>query len=100
MLVESHQDYAMTPERSSRMPGDSSDTAALMNALAAAPDWQAFVDALRLPLARRLPATRLDIYAIEADDGIAQLRFSSEDTSASPPVTIAAATDSQIRGLL
>jgi signal transduction histidine kinase len=96
MLIESHQDCAMTPDAQRSLSGDSSDIAPLLRALAATTDWQAFSEELRPALPRLMPATRLDIYAIESDD-TATLRFSSSGISIVPPLRLAS-TDVQIRG--
>src|SRR5213593_2546926 len=98
MLIESHQDCAMTPDTLRSLSGDPSDTASLIRALAVASDWQACSEALRLALPRVLPSIRLDIYAIESDD-IAVLRFSSGDASIVPPPLFANA-DMQVSSWL
>jgi signal transduction histidine kinase len=99
MLRESRQDCAMTPDHPSALSDDPSDAAALLRALAAAPDWQAFAATLRLALPRWLPATRLDIFEPAADDdGVATLRFSSAEAPIAPPPFVAA--DAHIRGWL
>jgi signal transduction histidine kinase len=99
MLIESHQDCAMTPDSHLSQSRDLSDTASLLRALAAAPDWQAFVAALRLALPRDLPATRFDIYANgPEDETITTLRFSSGPGSAVPPAIVS--TESDIRDWL
>lgn len=98
MLIESHQDYAMTPDTQVSLSGDPSDTAALLQALAAAPDWQGCVDALWQTLPHVLPGIRVDIYAAGPGE-YASLRFSSAERPVIMPA-LSSATDTQIRGWL
>jgi signal transduction histidine kinase len=97
MLIESHQDYAMTPDTQISLSGDRS-AAAFLQALAAAPDWQGCVDTLWLTLPHVLPGIRVDIYAAGAGE-IASLRFSSAEGPVIPP-SLSSATDAQIRSWL
>ncbi len=87
MQINLQQEYAMTPETSVPWSGDLSDLAELLRALAAVADWASFCEKLQRELQRLLPSTRLDIYATSVD-GIAQLRFTSEDTSAALPGSV------------
>src|SRR4051794_40679791 len=64
MLIESHQDCAMTPDTHASLSGDPSDAAAFLQAFAAAPDWQDCADALWTTLPQMLPGIRMDIYAV------------------------------------
>jgi signal transduction histidine kinase len=98
MLIESHQDYAMTPDTQVSLSGDPSDTAALLQALAAAPDWQGCVDTLWLTLPHVLPGIRVDIYGAGPGEH-ASLRFSSAERPVIMPA-LSSATDTQIRGWL
>jgi signal transduction histidine kinase len=98
MLIESHQDYAMTPDTQVPLSGDLSDTAAFLQALAAAPDWQDCVDALWMALPHVLPDVRVDIYFAEPGE-LAALRFSSAARPLIPP-SLASSTDAQMRGWL
>jgi signal transduction histidine kinase len=98
MLIELHQDCAMTPDTHASLSGDLSDVAAFLQAFAAAPDWQDCVDALWTALPHVLPDIRVDIYAAGPAD-LAYLVFSSsERPMISPP--LASFTDAQIRGWL
>jgi signal transduction histidine kinase len=98
MLIESHQDCAMTPDTSASLLDNLSDPMAFMQALAAAPDWQDCVDVLWMTLPHILPDTRVDIYAAGAGE-LASLRFSSADWPLIPPA-LSSASDTQIRGWL
>ncbi|HEU5098233.1 MAG TPA: HAMP domain-containing sensor histidine kinase, partial [Roseiflexaceae bacterium] len=98
MLIESHQDYAMTPDTHVSLSGDLSDTAAFLQALAAAPDWQGCVDTLWQTLPHVLPGIRVDIYAAGPGER-ASLRFSSAERPVIMPA-ISSASDAQIRGWL
>lgn len=60
------------------------DATSLLHELAAAPDWQVFVDALRRGCLRLLPATRCDIYALDTDDAI-ELRFTTAGAGSAAP---------------
>jgi signal transduction histidine kinase len=75
---EVYQGHPMESDASS-LQGNLFDASSLLHELAAASDWQAFVDSLRRALARLLPSTRLDIYATNADGTIEQ-RFTTDDT--------------------
>jgi signal transduction histidine kinase len=98
MLIELHQDCAMTPDTQASLSGDLADAAAFLQAFAAAPDWQDCVDALWMTLPHVLPGIRMDIYAVGPAD-LATLLFSSAQRPViSPP--LASVTDAQIRGWL
>lgn len=98
MLIELHQDCAMTPDTHTSLSGDRSDAAAFLQALAAAPDWQGCVDALWITLPHVLPSIRVDIYAADPDDR-ATLLFSSIERPVISPA-LASVSDTQIRGWL
>jgi len=72
-----YQDCPMESDTST-LQGNPFDATSLLRELAAAADWQAFVDVLRRSCARLLPSTRLDIYATSVD-GTVELRFTSDD---------------------
>jgi signal transduction histidine kinase len=98
MLIELHQDCAMTPDTQVSLSGDLSDVAAFLQAFGAAPVWQDCVDILWMTLPHLLPDIRMDIYAVGPSD-LSTLRFSSAERPViSPP--LASVTDAQIRGWL
>jgi signal transduction histidine kinase len=98
MLIELHQDCAMTPDTRAAFSGDLSDAVAFLHAFAAAPDWQDCVDILWKTLPHVLPGIRVDIYAAGTAD-LASLLFSSAEWPViSPP--LASVIDTQIRGWL
>jgi signal transduction histidine kinase len=95
MLIELHQDCAMTPDTQASLSGDLSDAAAFLQAFAAASDWQDCADTLWTMLPHVLPGIRVDIYAAGPTD-LATLLFSSIKQPVISPV-LAAVTDAQIR---
>jgi signal transduction histidine kinase len=95
MLIELHQDCAMTPDTQSSLSGDLSDAAAFLQAFAAAPDWQDCADALWLSLPHVLSGIRVDIYAVGPAE-LATLLFSSAERPFISPA-VGAASDAQIR---
>jgi signal transduction histidine kinase len=98
MLIELHQDCAMTPDTHASLSGDLSNATAFLQAFAAAPDWQDCVDTLWTTLSHVLPGVRLDIYAAGPTD-LATLLFSSVERPVISP-TLASVTDVQIRSWL
>jgi signal transduction histidine kinase len=98
MLIELHQDCAMTPDTHASLSGNRSDTAAFLQALAAAPDWQDCIDTLWVMVPQVLPGIRLDIYAAGPDDR-ATLLFSSIKWPVVSPM-LATLTDAQIHSWL
>ena len=98
MLIELHQDSAMTPDTHASLSGDLSDAAAFLQAFAAAPDWQDCADTLWTMLSHVLPGIRVDIYAAGPAD-LATLIFSSIERPVISP-SLASVTDVQIRSWL
>src|SRR5215207_1108754 len=98
MLIELHQDCAMTPDTHASLSGDLSDAAAFLQAFAAAPDWQDCIDTLWMTLPHVLPGIRMDIYAAGPAD-LASLLFSSAQRPVLWP-PLASVTDAQIRSWL
>lgn len=98
MLIELHQDCAMTPDTYAALSGDLSDAAAFLHAFAAAPDWQDCVDTLWVTLPHVLPGIRVDVYSAGPAD-LASLLFSSAERPViSPPLE--SVGDAQIRSWL
>jgi signal transduction histidine kinase len=98
MLIELHQDCAMTPDTYAALSGDLSDAAAFLHAFAAAPDWQDCVDTLWMTLPHVLPGIRVDVYAAGPAD-LASLLFSSAERPLIWPA-LGSVSDTQIRGWL
>jgi signal transduction histidine kinase len=94
MLIELHQDCAMTPDTQASLSGDLSDAATFLQGFAAAPDWQDCVDALWLGLPRVLPGIRMDIYAVGPAEQATLLFSSAERPFISPSLGLA--SDAQI----
>jgi signal transduction histidine kinase len=76
MRVELHQEYAMTSNTPTSPTSGLPDTAALLRALAAAPDWASLCAILARSLEVAMPSARLDIYTAGAD-GSLTLRFTN-----------------------
>jgi signal transduction histidine kinase len=93
MQFDLHRERAMTPDIHASSSAELPNTAGLLRALAGASDWDALCAALARDVPAMLPSTRLDIYALGADNR-AMLRFT---TAAERAVPAPAETEVQLR---